>query len=41
MFKTTDSIPRLVGNHIDKIEKIEKKIAEKFPQVAYVDIEIN
>jgi zinc transporter 9 len=38
MFKTTDRIPRLVGNHIDKIEK---KIKEKFPQVAYVDIEIN
>jgi len=38
MFKTTDRIPRLVGNHIDKIEK---KIREKFPQVAYVDIEIN
>jgi zinc transporter 9 len=38
MFKTTDRIPRLVGNHIDKIEK---KIKEKFPQIAYVDIEIN
>lgn len=38
MFKTTDRIPRLVGNHIDKIEK---KIRDKFPQVAYVDIEIN
>jgi zinc transporter 9 len=38
MFKTTDRIPRLVGNHIDKIEK---KITEKFPQVVYVDIEIN
>ena len=38
MFKTTDRIPRLVGNHIDKIEK---KMREKFPQIAYVDIEIN
>lgn len=38
MFKTTDRIPRLVGNHIDKIEQ---KIREKFPQVIYVDIEIN
>lgn len=38
MFKTTDRIPRLVGNHIDKIEK---EMREKFPQVAYVDIEIN
>lgn len=38
MFKTTDRIPRLVGTHIDKIEK---KIKEKFPQVIYVDIEIN
>lgn len=38
MFKTTDRIPRLVGNHIDLIEK---NIIEKFPQIAYVDIEIN
>ncbi len=38
MFKTTDRIPRLVGSHIDKIEK---KIKKKFPQIAYVDIEIN
>jgi zinc transporter 9 len=38
MFKTTDRIPRLVGNHIDKIEK---QVIEKFPQIAYVDIEIN
>ncbi len=38
MFKTTDRIPRLVGTHIDKIEK---KIMEKFPEVVYVDIEIN
>jgi len=37
-FKTIDRIPRLVGNHIDKIEK---NIKEKFPQVVYVDIEIN
>ncbi|NTW14677.1 MAG: cation diffusion facilitator family transporter [Candidatus Moranbacteria bacterium] len=38
MFRTTDRIPRLVGNHIDKVEK---KIIDKFPQIAYVDIEIN
>ena len=38
MFKTTDRIPRLVGNHINLIEK---NIIEKFPQIAYVDIEIN
>ena len=38
MFKTTDRIPRLVGSHIDKIEK---KVKEKFPQIAYIDIEIN
>jgi hypothetical protein len=38
MFKTTDRIPRLVGNHIDIIEK---NIIKKFPQVTYVDIEIN
>ena len=38
MFKMTDRIPRLVGNHIDKIEK---NIRDKFPEVVYVDIEIN
>jgi len=38
MFKTTDRIPRLVGNHINKIEK---KLREKFPHIAYIDIEIN
>ncbi len=38
MFKTTDRIPRLVGAHIDKIEK---NIVEKFPEILYVDIEIN
>jgi zinc transporter 9 len=38
IFKTTDRIPRLVGNHINTIEK---NIIEKFPQIAYVDIEIN
>jgi len=38
MFKTTDRIPRLVGKRIDEIEK---KIRDKFPQVVYVDIEIN
>lgn len=38
MLKTTDRIPRLVGNRIDMIEK---NITKHFPQVAYVDIEIN
>ena len=38
MFKTTDRIPRLLGSHIDQIEK---KIKAKFPEVLYVDIEIN
>ncbi len=38
MLKTTDRIPRLIGNHIDTIEK---EIVDKFPQVGYVDIEIN
>ncbi len=38
MFKTTDRIPRLVGTRIDEIEK---RIKEKFPEVMYVDIEIN
>ncbi len=38
ILKTTDRIPRLVGRHIDSIEK---KITKKFPEVKYVDIEIN
>ena len=38
MFRTTDRIPRLVGN---RIKVIEKNIIEEFPQVSYVDIEIN
>ncbi len=38
MYKTIDRIPRLVGTRIDEIEK---KITEEFPEVAYVDIEIN
>jgi len=38
MLKTTDRIPRLLGSRIDIIEK---NIVEKFPQIAYVDIEIN
>lgn len=38
MIKTTDRIPRLVGAHIDKIEK---NIRERFPEIVYVDIEIN
>lgn len=38
MFKMTDRIPRLVGMRIDMIEK---KIVDQFPEVSYVDIEIN
>jgi zinc transporter 9 len=38
MFRTTDRIPRLVGTRIDEIEK---KIKDKFPEIEYVDIEIN
>ena len=38
MFKTTDRIPRLLGSHIDTVEK---HITKKFPQIAYVDLEIN
>ena len=38
MFRTTDRIPRLVGN---RIKIIEKNIREEFPEVLYVDIEIN
>ncbi len=38
MFKTTDRIPRLVGN---RIKTIEENIIREFPQIAYVDIEIN
>ena len=38
MFRTTDRIPRLVGRHIDRIEK---RLREKFPEVLYIDIEIN
>ncbi len=38
MFRTTDRIPRLIGNRIDEIEK---RIVDQFPQVSYVDIEIN
>ena len=38
IFKMTDRVPRLVGSHIDKIEK---SIKEKFPEILYVDIEIN
>jgi zinc transporter 9 len=36
--KTTDRIPRLIGNHIDEIEQ---NLKHKFPEVAYIDIEIN
>lgn len=38
MLKTTDRIPRVLGTHIDDIEK---KITGQFPEVLYVDIEIN
>jgi zinc transporter 9 len=38
MFRTTDRIPRLVGARIDHIEK---GIVERFPEILYVDIEIN
>ncbi len=38
MFRLLDRIPRLVGNRIDVIEK---HIKERFPQITYVDIEIN
>jgi len=33
-----DRVPRLVGN---KIDEIEKKIKERFPQIVFIDIEIN
>ena len=38
MFDTIDRIPRLVGSHINLIEK---NITEAFPEILYVDIEIN
>lgn len=38
MLKTTDRIPRVLGTHIDEIEK---KITGQFPEISYVDIEIN
>lgn len=38
ILKTTDRIPRVLGTHIDDIEK---KITGQFPEVLYVDIEIN
>lgn len=38
MFRTTDRIPRLMGRHIDKIEK---QLREEMPMIAYIDIEIN
>ena len=38
MLKTTDRIPRLIGTHINTVEK---RIVDKYPQIAYVDIEIN
>lgn len=34
----TDSIPRLVGNRIDAIEK---RIKERFPAIRHIDIEVN
>lgn len=33
-----DRVPRLVGNHIDKIEK---RIQKEFPEVVHIDIELN
>ena len=33
-----DRVPRLVGS---KIDEIEKKIKERFPQIVFIDIEIN
>ena len=33
-----DRVPRLVGR---KIDEIEKRIKERFPQIAFIDIEIN
>lgn len=33
-----DRVPRLMGNHIDRIEK---KIQEEYPQIKHIDIEIN
>ncbi len=38
IFRTIDRVPRLVGNHTDLIEK---NIHKEFPQIVYVDIEIN
>lgn len=36
--ESVDRVPRLVGNHIDRIEK---KIQEEFPEVVHIDIELN
>ena len=33
-----DRVPRLVGK---KIDEIEKKIKERFPEIVFIDIEIN
>lgn len=38
MYKTVDRVPRLVGTHIDKVEK---NVIQHFPEIAYIDIEIN
>jgi hypothetical protein len=38
MYKTVDRVPRLVGAHIDKVEQ---NIIKEFPEIAYIDIEIN
>lgn len=38
MYKTVDRVPRLVGAHIDRVEK---KIINEFPEISYIDIEIN
>ena len=38
LYITIYPIPRLIGN---RINEIEKNVVDKFPQIAYVDIEIN
>ena len=34
----TRRVPKIIGEHIDNIER---KIKERFPQIKYIDIEIN
>lgn len=38
MYKTVDRVPRLVGTHIDKVERA---VIQQFPEIAYMDIELN